>query len=220
MPTHCIVFLLRKNINASDADDSPTFFFSPITIISSPRTIYHRIPSSLISMHKLCFLPPSSPRKSSFFFLSLLSIWLRLSALLHPPSKYLWLLPLAELGSLAKALRSQRYADWHFPFFFCKAVFEQAGRWVNLIKARCGPEEEKIVAGMTLSHTLMPVCVQTSTEDASRGCRRTVLIFSTGKHGTHLEAEMQQLWQLHSQDWKWSWWKEKLSELVVMSSRS
>lgn len=56
------------NKATSDAKDFPTFFFSPITILSFfSHTIYHRIASSLISMHKLCSLPPSSPRKSSFF---------------------------------------------------------------------------------------------------------------------------------------------------------
>lgn len=84
-----------------------------------------------------------------------------------------------------------------FFFFFCKAVFEQEGRWVNLIKARRGREEEKKVAGMTRAPALMPVCVQTSEEDASCRCRRTLLIFSSGKHGAHQEVEKQQRWRLH-----------------------
>lgn len=152
------------------------------------------------------------PRFFPFFFFPY-SIRLRLSALLHPPSKYLWSRPSAVLGSLARALRSQRYADWlvfFFLLFFCKAVFEQEGRWVNLIKARRGREEEKKVAGMTRAPALMPVCVQTSEEDASCRCRRTLLIFSSGKHGAHQEVEKQQRWRLHSQDWNWSWRKEKI----------
>lgn len=195
---------------------SPLSSSAPSLFSRSPHTIYRRILSSLITMHKLCSLLPSSPHNSCFFplfFLSPLSIRLRLSALLHPPSKYLWSLLLAVLGSLARALRSRRYADWlffFFFFFFCKAVFEQAGRWVNMIKAQSRREEEKKVAGMTRAHALMPVCVQTSEEDASCRCRRTLLIFSSGKHGAHQEVEKQQRWRLHSQDWNWAWRKEKI----------
>lgn len=192
------------NKATSGADDSPTFFFSPITIHSfSLHTIYHCIPSSLISMHKLCSLPPSSPCKPSFFLpffpfpCSLYSCVCQPFGTHHQNTSGCchWLSLAALLGLCV--CRDMQIGV--FLFFFCKAVFEQAGRWVNLIKERCGPEEEKKVAGMSLSHALMPVCVQTSTEDASRSCRRTVLIYSTGKHGTHQEAELHQLWRLHSQ---------------------
>lgn len=111
------LFVLWKNISKLTQMVSP-LSSSALSLFSlSPRTINHHILSSLISMHKLCSLLPRSPCNSSFFpffFLSLLSIRLRLSALLHPPSKYLWSLPLAVLGSLARALCLRRYADWLF----------------------------------------------------------------------------------------------------------
>lgn len=135
---------------------SKTFFFSPITIPSfSPHTIYHRILSFLISIYKLCSLPPSSPRKSSVFSFIFFFPFSPYGCVSQPFCTYhqntssccLWL----SLAALPELCIRRDMQIGVFFFFSCKAVFEQAGRWVNLIKAQCGPEEEKKVAGMTVS---------------------------------------------------------------------
>lgn len=58
----------------------------------------------------------------------------------------------------------------------------------------------------------IPIWVQVNMEYASCSRQKTLRIFATEKHDTHQAVEMQQLWLLDSQDWNWSWWKEKLSE--------